>query len=32
MHINFDAPWTLILYVAWVGLVLFVVSVILDVW
>jgi hypothetical protein len=32
MHINFDGPWVLILYVAWVGLVLLVVSIILDVW
>jgi len=32
MHINFDGPWMLIFYAAWVGLVLFVVSIILDVW
>jgi hypothetical protein len=32
MHINFDGLWMLILYVAWVGLVLLVVSIILDVW
>jgi hypothetical protein len=32
MHINFDGPWVLILYLVWVSLVLFVVSIIVDVW
>jgi hypothetical protein len=32
MRINFNGSWVWILYVAWIGLMLFVVSIILDVW